>query len=163
MDLGPFSGLPTLLATGVLTVGLLVISWIDARSLRIPDWLSLPLLGLGLLWAALQPEGAIVTHFIGAAVGYAVLALIGEVYFRRKGTEGLGLGDAKLFAAAGAWLGWQALPQVLLIASVSGLVAAMLGKPESAAKMAFGPWLALGIWLVWMWQNVLPLILFDIG
>lgn len=144
------------LATVILTVLLAAIGWIDARTLRIPDMLSLPLVGLGFGWSALRPDLWVPGHLIGAVAGYSALALIGEVYFRRRGIEGLGLGDAKLFAAAGAWLGWQALPQVLLIAALSGLVFAMVrrasGGPK-AAQMAFGPWLALGFWLVWMGQR----------
>lgn len=155
------SGSFTVLATLGLTACLAAIAWIDARSLRIPDRLSLPLIGLGLCWAALQPDAPVVPHLIGAALGYGVLAIIGSAYFRRTGTEGLGLGDAKLFAAAGAWLGWQALPQVLLIAATTGLIFALIRKSQGAsgpAQMAFGPWLALGIWLVWIWQEVLPLV-----
>lgn len=156
----PQPGSFTVLATLGLTACLVAIAWIDARSLRIPDRLSLPLIGLGLCWAALQPDAPVVPHLIGAALGYGVLAIIGSAYFRRTGTEGLGLGDAKLFAAAGAWLGWQALPQVLLIAATAGLIFALIRKAQGApasAQVAFGPWLALGLWLVWMWQTVWPL------
>jgi leader peptidase (prepilin peptidase) / N-methyltransferase len=86
-------------------------------------------------------------------VGFVLLAVIGEVYFRRKGTEGLGLGDAKLFGAAGAWLGWQALPTVLLIGSVGGLVFALIrGRTD---RVAFGPWLALGLWVMWVARRYL--------
>ncbi len=150
----------TLLTTALLTCWLAAIGWIDAKSLRIPDALSLPLIGLGVFWTALQPEPLVVSHLIGAAVGYGVLALIGGAYFSRTGSEGLGLGDAKLFSAAGAWLGWQALPQVLLIAATTGLIFALVRKGLGASRskqVAFGPWLALGLWIVWMWQSVLSL------
>ena len=150
----------TALATVALTACLVAIAWIDAHSLLIPDRLSLPLIGLGLCWAALQPDAPVVPHLIGAALGYGILAIIGSAYFHRTGTEGLGLGDAKLFAAAGAWLGWQALPQVLLIAATTGLIFALIRKSQRASgsvQLAFGPWLALGMWLVWIWQEVLPL------
>jgi leader peptidase (prepilin peptidase)/N-methyltransferase len=152
-----FPGLATILATVGLTVSLALIGWIDFRTLRIPDALSLPLVGLGLCWSALQPEPALQAHLIGAIAGYGVLALIGGAFFRLRGTEGLGLGDAKLFAAAGAWLGWQALPQVLLIAALAGLIYVLtrkaVGGPQ-VAQVAFGPWLALGFWLVWIWLRV---------
>lgn len=145
---------PTLLAAAVLMVWLPVIAWIDARSLRIPNVASLPLIGLGLLWSATQSTPGLGSALVGAAVGYAVLALIGEVYFRRNGTEGLGLGDAKLFAAAGAWLGWQGLPLVLLIAALAGLVFALLRRPGPDRRIAFGPWLALGLGVDWLWQTL---------
>ncbi|MES2665532.1 MAG: A24 family peptidase [Pseudomonadota bacterium] len=139
-------------ATLILTLALLAIARIDARSLRIPDVISLPLICAGLLLAAAQPGWQ--DHLIGAVVGFAVLGGLGEAYFRRTGREGLGLGDAKLFAAAGAWLGWQALPQVLLIAALGGLAFAALRR-QTAGGIAFGPWLALGFWLVWMGQRVI--------
>ena len=148
-----------LLATALLSGALVAIARIDAATLRIPDALSLPLIAVGLLWAALLPPPAFLHHLIGAATGYLSLALIGEAYFRKTGAEGLGLGDAKLFAAAGAWLGWQALPQVLLIAATCGLIFAVIRRrhPEQPRALAFGPWLALGFWLVWVWQNLWPL------
>ena len=146
-------------ATLLLTVALAAIARIDAATLRIPDALSLPLIAAGLLWAALLPGQPLAGHLIGAAAGYVSLALIGEVYFRKTGTEGLGLGDAKLYAAAGAWLGWQALPPVLLIAATAGLIAALTRSrhPDASRALAFGPWLALGFWLVWLWQILAPL------
>ena len=137
----------TVTATVGLTASLLAVAWIDLRSFRIPDTISLPLIVAGLALAALTP--GLPDHLIGAGVGFAVLAAIGEVYFRRTGEEGLGLGDAKLFAAAGAWLGWQALPQVLLIAAGAGLIFALI-KGNKGQRIAFGPWLALGFWGVWM-------------
>ena len=87
-----------------------------------------------------------------------VLAVIGEVYFRRNGTEGLGLGDAKLFSAAGAWLDWTSLPLVLLLAAGGGLLyVAVSGSLKKRAGIAFGPWLALAFWLVWM-HGAIPVI-----
>ena len=142
----------TLYATTVLlTLVLGAIAIIDLRQFRIPDALSLPLALCGMLVAWLLPILPWQNHLIGAVAGFALFAVIGEVYFRHTGTEGLGLGDAKLFGAAGAWLGWQALPSVLLIAAVGGLVFALLRGRH--LRVAFGPWLALGLWLVWLWQR----------
>lgn len=140
-------------AGAFLTAMLAGIAAVDFRTYRIPDWLSLPLIAAGLGWAAWsgQPTSA---HLAGALVGYASLAAFGAVYFRRFGRDGLGLGDAKLFSAAGAWLGWQALPLVLLIASIGGLVFALATRRRRAeARIAFGPWIALGIWLVWLFGS----------
>jgi leader peptidase (prepilin peptidase) / N-methyltransferase len=138
-----------------LTVVLAVIAVIDARTRRIPDLLSLPLIAAGLVVAYLTPLLPIHHHLIGAAVGFALFAAIGAWYFRRTGTDGLGLGDAKLFASAGAWLGWQALPMVLLIAALGGLAFAVIqGRTGRHTALAFGPWLALGFWAVWLWQNM---------
>ena len=129
-----------------LGLWLLAIAVIDLKTLRIPDVLSLPLVAMGLLVAGFSGVSVFAMHLIGAGLGFLVLAGFGEVFFRLRGREGLGLGDAKLFAAAGAWLGWQALPVVLLVAAVGGLVWAVLRRQNG--EVAFGPWLALGFWLV---------------
>ena len=105
------------------------------------------LTGLALAATGLRP----MDHVIGVVAGYALFWGIGEVYFRRTGREGLGLGDAKLFGGAGAWLGWQALPFVLLIAALGGLAAALVQRRRGGgAELAFGPWLAAGLWVLWM-------------
>jgi leader peptidase (prepilin peptidase) / N-methyltransferase len=141
-------------ATGVLTAVLVAIAVIDLRTFRIPDLLSLPLIAAGLILAWTMPLLPFWHHIIGAAAGFAVLAGIGEWYFHRRGIDGLGLGDAKLFAAAGAWLGWQGLPMVLMIAALGGLAFALLrGGATRVTAIAFGPWLALGFWLVWLWTR----------
>ncbi|MFZ5962173.1 prepilin peptidase [Thalassococcus sp. BH17M4-6] len=121
---------------------------VDLRQKRLPDALTLPLIAAGLVFA--WAEGRLADGLIGAALGYGVFWLIGELHFRRHGTEGLGLGDAKLFAAAGAWLGWAALPFVLLIAAMGGLGAAALRGTGRGTALAFGPWLALGFAVVWV-------------
>ncbi len=140
--------------TTVLTAALGAIAIVDMRSLRIPDLLSLPLIAAGIAAAVWLQRVPVHHHLIGAAAGFAVFAAIGSWYFARTGIDGLGLGDAKLFAAAGAWLGWQALPMVLLIAALCGLAFAVLtGAHRRGAALAFGPWLALGFWSVWIWEN----------
>ena len=132
-------------------VMLLTISLIDINSLRIPDKLSLPLIAMGLALAAITSRTAALDHAIGAAVGFSLFAGLGEVFFRFRGVDGLGLGDAKLFAAAGAWLGWQNLPLVLLLATFGGLIQALLWQRQKPqAHLAFGPWIALAMGLVWI-------------
>lgn len=131
--------------SGGLGVWLAVIAVIDARTLRIPDGLSLPLIGAGLVAAAFWPASELADRLIGAGAGFLILGAVGEVYFRLRQREGLGLGDAKLFAGAGAWLGWQMLPWVLVVASVAALCRALIHR--SRPEIAFGPWLALGFWL----------------
>jgi leader peptidase (prepilin peptidase) / N-methyltransferase len=137
----------------LLTSILAAILVIDVKSFRIPDVLSLPLLAAGLLVSRLR-DLPLFDHVLGAALGFAVFAAIGSWYYRRSGIDGLGLGDAKLFAAAGAWLGWQTLPFVLLIASLGGLCFALAsGMTQRKAAIAFGPWLALGMWVAWLLAN----------
>jgi len=134
---------------------LLTLAIVDARALRLPDKLTLPLLVAGLAAALALPGAPFVDHLAGAAAGYGVLAAIGWGYWRLRGQEGLGLGDAKLLAAAGAWLGWRALPSVLIIACLLALAwiairAAVAGRASLRRQIAFGAPLCLAIWLVWL-------------
>lgn len=142
----------------LLTAGLgLVLVWIsvvDIRSYRVPDWISLPLIACGLVVAWLVSRQPLGVHLAGAAAGFAVLALTGEVYFRWRGREGLGLGDAKLFAAAGAWMGWPVLPAILLEASLIGLVIAAAlaatGRHWREMRIPLAPALSLAFWITWI-------------
>ncbi len=138
---------------------LLALAWIDLEWLILPDVLTLPLLlgGLAATWLA-APE-ALGDAALGAALGWLVFASVAAGYRALRGRDGLGGGDAKLLAAAGAWLGWQALPQVMLLAAVAALgVAGTLrlarGRAFAGMKLAFGPWLALATWLVWLYGDL---------
>lgn len=142
-------------ASGVLAVTLAIASAIDIATHRLPDMLTLPLAAAGLLasaWFAGVPE--LPLRALAAVVALASFWLVGAIYERLRGRAGLGFGDAKLFAAAGAWLGLAALPSVLLIACAGGIVAALVGllrkRIDRRDRIAFGPFLALGIWAVWL-------------
>jgi len=132
---------------------LLALAAIDLREMILPDRLTLPLIAIGLGVAALAFPRPL-DHVIGAAVAGAGFAALGWGWQRATGREALGLGDAKLFAAAGAWLGWQGLPTVLLIASAAGLAAALVRALRGAGglrtPLPFGPALAAGFWLTWV-------------
>jgi leader peptidase (prepilin peptidase)/N-methyltransferase len=140
---------------------LLVLAAIDARHLILPDRITLPLIPLGLALACwLRPE-AIAAHVAGALSGFFALAAIAWLYRHLRGRDGLGLGDAKLLAAAGAWLGWQALPGLVLIAAVTALMVALAvglfsDRLNPATEIAFGPYLALAFWISWLYG---PLVL----
>ena len=116
----------------------------------LPDFLTLPLIATGLVfsWQSGQLENAV----IGVMVGYALFFLVEKFYKSVRGIDGLGRGDAKLFAAGGAWCGWYSLPFILLIASLSGLVYALFfrGKSNNNTHLPFGPHLACATLLVWV-------------
>ena len=140
----------------VLAVPLIAMSVVDLRSFRLPDALTLPLLILGLARTRLEDPTAQLDHGIAAVLGYTLLASLAYVYMRLRNRRGLGLGDAKLMAASGAWLGTDGLLSSLLLASFSALAFVLLGprdgQPLSGqTKIAFGPFLALGIWLTWLY------------
>ena len=135
---------------------LLSLSIIDLTTFRLPDAVTLPLIVAGLALAAAGLTGAVWMHALGAAVGYFSFAAIGWAYWRFRGIEALGLGDAKLLAAAGAWLGVMALPSVLLWACATGMTQAVFGAifrgmETMQRPIPFGPGLALGIWLTWLY------------
>lgn len=140
----------TVLPTVALTLVLLRLSWIDLVSFRLPDVWTLPLIAAGLGLAMTGIGTNVAASLIGGLVGFVIFWAIGTAYHRRTGQDGLGLGDAKLFAASGTWLGYAALPYVLLIAAGGALMFAILALRKSKRQIAFGPWLALGFWLVWI-------------
>ena len=100
---------------------LLTLALIDLREKTLPDAITLPLIGAGLAAALILEPLDPLTHAIGAAAGLTLFLAVGATFRRLRGYDGLGGGDAKLFAAAGAWVGWPGLPSVLLIASVAAL------------------------------------------
>lgn len=146
---------PIVIASLALGWTLLALSLIDLRSYRLPDGGTLPLVLAGLALSAIGETGPLWLHLLGAAVGYAAFAGIGALYERLRGEPGLGLGDAKLLAAAGAWVGLQALPSVMLIACFSALAMAavfawMRGELGWRSAVPFGPALAVGFWITWL-------------
>ncbi|AUX73668.1 prepilin peptidase [Erwinia pyrifoliae] len=140
---------------GGLLLAVLLFSWlllalvlIDAEHQLLPDALTLPLLWLGLSVNLLEwlPHLTLAAAVSGAIAGYLSLALLAQGYRLLSGKDALGLGDAKLLAALGAWLGWQPLPLLLLLASVSGIIWVLLGRllfrRSLNAPLPFGPFLA---------------------
>ncbi len=145
--------LPLPAATAVAALGwtLLLLALLDAGHFWLPSAVTLPLTAAGLAATAALHPAALPGHVIGAAVGWASLALVAFAYRALRGRVGLGGGDAKLFAAAGAWLGWAALPLVLGSAAVAGLAVALLlwGRGVTATtRLPFGVFLAAAIWAV---------------
>lgn len=150
---------PLLLATLLLSWLLLALAIIDSMHFLLPDSLTLSLLWAGLLCqlAGVLPSVSLEQGIAGAALGYGVFWLLAWGYQIVRGEEGLGRGDAKLLAAGGAWLGWQTLPPLLLLASSLGITVFMLArlvvKRSLSARLPFGPALATAIWLLFLWQN----------
>jgi len=154
---------PDARAQGAVLAGLL--AWaavIDARTYILPNPLTALIAASGLAVAAMTGRAALVDAGIGLVVGYGIFAAIGFAYRRARGKAGLGAGDAKLFAGAGAWLGWAGLPLVSLLAAVAGLLhfatLALRGRTvDAATPIAFGPHLCVAIWIVWRFAPVLAL------
>lgn len=157
------AGMPAgaMLATALLGVLLALLSAIDWATYRLPDVLTLPLAAAGLILAWVNGWGDPALRAGAAVAGGAGLALSGWLYEYVRGRPGLGLGDAKLYGAAGAWVGFEGLASVLLLACGAAmlfLAAAHLRGRKLALGTAipFGPFLALGAWMVWLYGPIGP-------
>lgn len=127
----------------------------DLRRQILPDSLTATLLASGLLAALFLPEPSFTQALIGAAIGGGSFFLLRFLYFRYRGIEGLGLGDVKLMAGLGAWLGPAWLPPLVLIAAVAGLIVVLLqswsqgSKVSATSRVAFGAYLGGAALLLW--------------
>jgi len=143
------------LATVALAVSLAWLAWIDARSFRLPDIGTLPLILAGITLNAVF-LGTPWTSLIGAGLGYGSFVAIETGYRKLRGRDGLGRGDAKLMAAAGAWCGGWLLPLIVLVGAFSALtfvaILALLQRrlPGTTQAFPFGPWLAVGFLIGWI-------------
>lgn len=137
---------------------LLTLAWIDCTDLLLPDVLTLPLLLAGLAMAWFWRPDELVDHCLAAIVAYLSFQGLGIAYRLLRGWDGLGGGDAKLLAAAGAWVGLAALPLIVLASALFGLLAALgialRGRTmTSRTQIPFGPCIAFAFWLVWLYKG----------
>jgi leader peptidase (prepilin peptidase)/N-methyltransferase len=150
---------PTGAAALLLTWTLLALALIDFDTKLLPDIITLPLLWLGLLLSLGGLFTDPVSAIIGAAAGYLALWLVYHVFRLITGKHGMGYGDFKLLAALGAWLGWQHLPQVIilsaLVGSVLGVLAIAFMGREREIPIPFGPYLAVAGWISLMWGDAI--------
>lgn len=136
-----------------LVGALIVLSAVDIDRYILPDWLTLPLILLGVGYSALMGTGVLLSG-LGAVFGYGLVAVLALYWRKRFGKEGIGLGDAKLLAAGGAWVGVSALPVILLVSSgvALALIAVLTLITRSSGNgtyIPFGPMLSFGIWSAW--------------
>jgi leader peptidase (prepilin peptidase) / N-methyltransferase len=136
------------LAWCAFCTALIVLTYIDWDTTLLPDNITLPLLWLGLIVAALRwnTEVTLLNALWGSVAGYLSLWSVYWLFKLVTGKEGMGYGDFKLFAALGAWFGWQALIPMILLASVLGAVVGIAMKLNSSLReggyVPFGPFLA---------------------
>jgi leader peptidase (prepilin peptidase) / N-methyltransferase len=134
---------------------LLTLAAIDARRGILPDALTLPLGAAGLLLAGLAEPADLPARLLGVLAGYGAFYAVRELHWRMRRQEGLGLGDVKLLGAVGAWVSWQGLPSIVLLASLLGLAFALLGTTAGKGgkledRLPFGPCLCFSSWVVWL-------------
>jgi leader peptidase (prepilin peptidase)/N-methyltransferase len=144
-----FGATPAALAACVLLWMLTALTFIDVDTQLLPDNLTLPLLWAGLLANLLGavPEVSLRDAVIGAIAGYLTLWVVYWLFKLIRGKEGMGYGDFKLLAALGAWLGWKALPLIILMASAVGAIIGIglvvFKGRDHQVPLAFGPYLAV--------------------
>lgn len=143
----------------LLTWALIALSMIDFDMQLLPDNITLPFLWLGLLLSLMpvfaDPQSAI----IGTAAGYLSLWSVYQLFKQLTGKEGMGYGDFKLLAMLGAWLGWQYLPQIILLSALVGAVVGVslivLRGRDRNIPIPFGPYLAAAGWISLMWGDAI--------
>jgi leader peptidase (prepilin peptidase)/N-methyltransferase len=146
-----------LLGAMLLTWSLVTLTLIDIDHQLLPDDITLPLLWLGLLFNLGDTYASLHDAVLGAMLGYLALWSVYWVFKLLTGKEGMGYGDFKLLAALGAWLGWQALPMIILLSSlvgaVSGIALMVIKRRGRDIPIPFGPYLAAAGWIALLWGD----------
>lgn len=138
-----------------LYLNLAALSIYDARSYRLPNLLNFTFFCLAGAIALLSPLYALSWHLIGAVIGFLFPVCLNWAYYKLRGRDGIGMGDAKLLGGAGLLLGWPNLPLILTIASIMGLVFALaknFGNLRDGRQIyiPFGPFIAFATIIVWL-------------
>lgn len=148
----------------VLVWALIALTGIDIDTQLLPDKITLPLLWLGLLANSAGAFVSLEDAVYGAAAGYLLLWSVFWGFKLLTGKEGMGYGDFKLLAALGAWMGWQALPTIVLLSSFVGAVIGIAGiliqGRDRNIPIPFGPYLAIAGFITLLWgDNLLQMYL----
>jgi leader peptidase (prepilin peptidase)/N-methyltransferase len=139
----------------LLTWALVALAVIDLDHHLLPDDITLPFLWLGLVFNLFGTYTTVQSSLIGAMAGYVTLWVVYQLFRLATGKEGMGYGDFKLLAMLGAWLGWQALPAVILLSSVVGaavgITLILLRGHDRNIPIPFGPYIAAAGWIALLW------------
>ncbi len=152
-----FGVTPATLAAIFFTWALITLTMIDYDTQLLPDDITLPLLWLGVVIALFGIFTDLRASVLGAVFGYMVLWLVFQLFRIVTKKEGMGFGDFKLLAALGAWLGWELLPQIILLSSLvgafAGITLLVTGQTRRQQPIPFGPYLATAGWIALMWGH----------
>ena len=149
----------------LLIVVLICLAYIDWRTLRLPNVITFPLIVFGITfnWVSDLRLSTPSSALLGALLGYASLWALNAVYRRLQNRNGIGMGDAKLLAALGAWLGWDSLPSILLLASATGIVGGIiwlkLRGHQLQQAFPFGPFLVIAGIIELLWPQLLQTLI----
>jgi leader peptidase (prepilin peptidase)/N-methyltransferase len=145
------------LAALFFTWALIAASVIDFDHKLLPDDITLPFLWVGILLGLLGTFTDTTSSIIGAVAGYLSLWTVYWLFKLLTGKEGMGYGDFKLLAMLGAWMGWQALPGIILLSSfvgaVIGISLILLRGRDKNIPIPFGPYLAIAGWIYFLWGS----------
>jgi leader peptidase (prepilin peptidase)/N-methyltransferase len=143
----------------ILTWALITLTMIDIDHQLLPDDITLPLLWLGIAFNFSGTYVSLQASVLGAMVGYLSLWSVYWLFKLLTGKEGMGYGDFKLLAALGAWLGWQAIPLIILLSSlvgaIVGLALIVVKRRGRDIPIPFGPYLAVAGWVSLLWGDQL--------
>ena len=149
------------LAALVLTWMLIALTLIDADTQLLPDNMTLPLVWLGLILNSQEIFTTLESALWGAVFGYLSLWSVYQLFKLTTGKEGMGYGDFKLWAALGAWFGWQVLPIIILLSSLVGAIIGigmiLLRGKDKNIPIPFGPYLAIAGWITLIWGDDIKL------
>jgi leader peptidase (prepilin peptidase)/N-methyltransferase len=152
-----------------LIIALVYLAYIDFRSFQLPNVITLPMIAIGIIFNVVgmpypglaSPIGSL----LGAIAGFALLWALDKMYYWTKEQHGIGLGDAKLLSALGAWLGLGAIPNILLIASITGVLGGVLWlrfqKQTFRSAFPFGPFLAFAGIIELLWPQLLQALILN--
>lgn len=147
------------LAALALTWSLIALTMIDIDTYLLPDDITLPLLWLGLIVNSFSLFTDLPSALWGAVAGYVSLWSVYKLFKLLTGKEGMGYGDFKLLAALGAWMGWQMLPQIILLSSLVGAVIGIsmivIRGRDKNIPIPFGPYLAIAGWIAFVWGDTI--------
>jgi leader peptidase (prepilin peptidase)/N-methyltransferase len=152
-----------------LIIALVYLAYIDFRSFQLPNVITLPMIAIGIIFNVVgmpypglaSPIGSL----LGAIAGFALLWALDKMYYWTKEQHGIGLGDVKLLSALGAWLGLGAIPNILLIASITGVLGGVLWlrfqKQTFRSAFPFGPFLAFAGIIELLWPQLLQALILN--
>ena len=147
------------LAVLILTWSLIVLTMIDYDHQLLLDDITMPILWLGLIINYFELITTLEAVFLGVIAGYMILWIVYWLFKLLTGKEGMGHGDFKLLAALGAWMGWQALPQIILLSSLIGALIGIgliiIKGRDKNIPIPFGPYLAGAGFVSLLWSDEL--------
>jgi leader peptidase (prepilin peptidase)/N-methyltransferase len=137
----------------------IIMAVIDVREMILPNRLNLLLAAGGVGQAILVGNPRPANAALGALLAFVILSAVALLFRHDRGIDGLGLGDQKFSAAAGLWIGWEAIAPMLLVASCSALIFVALrsvngGAFSRASRLPFGPFLGIGTVACWLFAAV---------